>query len=614
MQQSSFLQWVLLLSIFVGWNIASAQCAIDSSTQRSISGIYPNPLPTMEANVTNSVDITFVFPRDTLVGGLRVPFNEFTITGIAGLPAGVSWVCNMAPNCVYDLRSSNPTPDSVGCVNLSGTPTLPGTYPLQVQLNVLVPLGGTQQAAYDATLIVTPQKRNTPCFTTNLSTVCAPATLSLTNDIPSNGQAGFTYDWNISGPNGFQFQTNLESPAPQVLADSGTYVIDYTATIDTIGFVLDSIVITGVDCDDDFGLGAPDLYWILTDPNGTALINTSGSPLTNATIPQRLSGLNLLLAPGLYEFEVWDEDGGLGGTDDGCADGNNNGQASVFLDLATAQVGVNAITNLGLSVNFYLSKSLSIEMCSDTIYINPTPDAPEIMALTDTIICVGDSATLMISSTDSIQWYQDGVAIPGANDERLFIKEAGIYTVEVINLDSRCSNVSTASIEITVIDIPIPTVVQTANGFAITNVQPGITYNWALNGQFVGSGNTLPFGRSGLYRAVGIDPNTGCMSDSSETISYIATGIDARSNLAAGLQVIPNPSQGAHAAVRFALAQGVDVTLQVQDLQGKQLWTRTTQATTGDNELSVDAVLPAGMYIVTVTAGESRGSVKWVIR
>ena len=593
---------------------AWSQCTIDPTAPKDTSGLYPDPIPPFPACQFADFDVTFVFPRDTTTGGVTLPFLEFEITGVSGLPNGMNWQCNLQPNCLYDLRNTNPNPDTVGCIRLFGTPTLPGTYPLSVDLNVRLPLLGQRQAAYPATLIVTGCKRQGTCYDYVLNTNCAPASVSLTNNIPSNGQMGYTYDWNITGPNAFAFQTNVENPAPVNLTDPGQYVIDYTATVDTIGFVLDSIVIAGVNCSDDLGVGRPDLYWILDDPSGTNLINTQSSPVVNANTPLTIGPLNRILqSVGIYSFEVWDEDSGLGGADDGCADGMNNGAASVSLNMAAATAGVNAVTNMGLTVNFFLSRPISVEMCSDTFMVDSVPTVPMVVTMGNTTICKGDSVELMIATTDSVHWYKDGQLIAGEHGNSIRVSEPGDYSAEVIDTTTLCRSVS-ADVSIDVVDLATPTITLTGAVFSVDNPQGGIDYVWTFNGNPVNTGSTLPAVQSGSYAVFARDPSSGCVSDTSASIIYTAVGLEDIIGIAQGMQLYPNPSNGQF-TLRFDLKAPAAVQLRLLDMLGRTVYQNKEQAASGRFAKAVNlSSAKAGIYMLQVEIAGKTTTAKVVIK
>lgn len=605
---------ILLLGLCFSFAVSSAQCTVDPTAPPDTSGIYPDPLPVVPACKFADFDVTFVFPRDTLFNGIRIPFLEFEILNVSGLPNGMSWQCNLQPNCLYDLRGTNSSPDSVGCIRLFGTPTLPGTYPLSVDMNVEVPLVGQQPASYPALLVVGACERVGTCYDYVLSTTCAPASIDLTNNIASNGNTGFSYDWQITGPNSFNFQSTQENPPTVNFTDAGEYIINYTATVDTIGFVLDSIVIAGVNCSDDLGVGRPDLYWILQDPSGMDLINTQSTPITNANTPLTIGPLNRILqSSGTYTFEVWDEDSGLGGADDGCADGNNNGAADVSLNMATATTGVNAITNQGLTVNFHLSRPINVEMCADTIMVDSVPPVPTIATMGNTSICEGDSVELMISTMDSVQWYRDGQLLSGENGTTLLVKESGSYTAQVIDTMTQCRSIS-VSTDIDVVVLTAPSITLMGTLFSVDMPQAGVTYVWTLNGSPIGMGITLQAAGSGTYNAYVQDPGTGCTSDTSNSIVYTAVGIDPLAGLAQGIQLYPNPNNGRF-TFEAELLQPSSVNIRVMDMLGREVLKINEQAQAGTLQKRIDMQQQqAGVYMLQLEIDGQSTIVKMVLQ
>src|SRR5574343_894934 len=109
---------LLVLLSFYG---QSQICTIDYSQTQT--GIYTDTLPTGYVGQAYSQDVTFFMPLDTL----GYDFTNFHILSVS-LPVGLSWQCNNATsNCDY-----NPQVSQYGCVNISGTPLLPGQYSVDV--------------------------------------------------------------------------------------------------------------------------------------------------------------------------------------------------------------------------------------------------------------------------------------------------------------------------------------------------------------------------------------------------------------------------------------------------------------------------------------------------
>ncbi len=55
----------------------------------------------------------------------------------------------------------------------------------------------------------------------------------------------------------------------------GLYPVTYHATVDTAGFVLESVTVLKVDCVDQLGVGLPDLYVLVFDPAGMKVFDSS---------------------------------------------------------------------------------------------------------------------------------------------------------------------------------------------------------------------------------------------------------------------------------------------------------------------------------------------------
>ena len=126
-----------------------------------VPGIWPNAMQG-DLNGTENTAFSQVFtvipPTDTTVnldtiglGTINVPINHVAVTGIAGLPNGLSYTCDNT-NCQWALGTN-------GCFIIDGTPTEVGTFTVTVTLttNVEVPfVGGFDLPGYDMdyTLII----------------------------------------------------------------------------------------------------------------------------------------------------------------------------------------------------------------------------------------------------------------------------------------------------------------------------------------------------------------------------------------------------------------------------------------------------------------------------
>ncbi len=555
-----------------------AQCVIDSLVP-SVPGIYPDTLADAAGCEYYEQNITFFLPRDTTVdvfgSPFTVPFNFFRIDSVTGLPDGMTWSCNLAPNCFYNVADTAQNPDTLGCIQIYGTPTQVGIFAVIVHLTANATVLGTptdQPATYDTDILVSPCPFVGTCYTYTLDNLCEGATLTMANNIPSNGDTAYSYNWSLTGPNNYSFQTTDEDPVPQVLPEPGAYVLQYDAVIDTFDYTLTGLTIDSVDCDDL--LSAGDIYWILTDPTGLELVNTSANPITNggANLPINTNiGPITLIDTGTYTLEVWDEDPII--NDAGCTNNTIGGGAALYFSIPTGIIGTQTLNSGGLYVTIDIAHPVQTLSCRDTLYLDSLPATPEILVMADTtVLCENDSLVLMTMSTDSIQWYLDGQAIIGATGELLTIFEAGVYTVSVLNTSNLCTSVS-APLTISTQSIGAPGIAFDGNlALGIDNPMPGLRYDWYdIDAGFLASGDSIQPGSSGNFFAVATDPVTGCTSVASDTVQAILASLDQLTDWIEAFRIYPNPSQGQF-TLEMTLRQSQSVAVQLLDLSGRKVW------------------------------------------
>lgn len=132
-----------------------------------LPGLWPNPqtgpLPDGNVGQAYSETITVIVPADTTIdvsqfglplGVITVSINNLDLTGVSGLPAGMTYSCDNA-GCTW------PNND-YGCFKFSGTPTVGGVYQVvcSTSLNINLPTLGAfqtppQAVTYDLTILGT---------------------------------------------------------------------------------------------------------------------------------------------------------------------------------------------------------------------------------------------------------------------------------------------------------------------------------------------------------------------------------------------------------------------------------------------------------------------------
>lgn len=594
--------WLLL----VAWLPGRAQCVIDSLVP-NVPGIYPDTLADAVGCEFYEVDITFFLPRDTTVvfagNQITIPFNSFTIDSLVGLPDGLSWTCNLdSLGCFYDVNPNNPSPDTLGCIRVFGTPTAVGYFAVDVYLTANADVLGNptdQEAIFDASIVVTPCAFAGACYTSQLNDICAGAELSTANNIPSNGDSRYSYNWTLSNDGSFNFQSTDENIPVQTLSEAGTYILNYTATVDTFPYTLTGVTIDSIGCDDL--LDAADIYWKLFDPQGVELISTLSNPISNGgdNLPI-ITGIGpLVLDSGTYEFQVWDDD--LIGQDEGCATGTAGSGASVFFTIPAPSGNV-TITNNALRVIFAIDHPVQVISCADTFQIDSLPPIPMVVNTADTnILCMGDTLALMAANADSVQWFQDGQALNGETDMMLGVFEAGTYAVESIDLITGCRSRSTDFV-ITMQQIAPPSIAYDGSAsLSVAGPNPAYRYDWYdVDDGLIGSGTSISPSGSGNFFAIAVDTTTNCESAPSVTIQAILASIEHLSGVVDQFELFPNPAHDqVQLNLRLKQAQSVDV--QILDLSGRIAWQRAYgQPSYSFQESLPLGTLARGIYLVQV--------------
>lgn len=586
---------LFLGALFVSLQSA-AQCIPDSLITGP-PGVYPDTLEQVPGCQYSETDITFLLPRDTTTEifgqTLTLPFNYFRIDSVKGIPDGMSWACDLAPACQYDVSPGALSPDTFGCVKIFGTPSIPGTYTLVVYLTANVTLIGNptdQVATYSKELSVGGCVVNTDCYTYQLEEICAPSLLDLTNNInPAIVPPGKT-TWSLTRDQGVVYQSIDFSPDPVVLTDPGEYILSYTAEVDTLPWQLDSIVLQTVNCSDL--LDGPDLFWTLTDPGGVVLVNTAGAPVNNASLPLLLQSGTLNLKQGVYTLEVWDEDP-FGGNDP-CGSGNG-----LTFAIPPSSVGPNTFSVNGLTATFWVSKPVVQVACSDTFQLFAPPQVPVIEADT-TILCSGDTLTLRTSAADSLVWYRNFSIMPGEHDSLLTVTESGFYQVESRSPQSLCASLSDW-IYVEVISVPSPSIVYDGNGtFTISGAMQGLSYEWYNDQNMLqGTGASFSPTNSGIFYAVAIDIATGCQSPPTRSLSIILTSVQGLIP-GASLHIFPNPASS-YLSVSLELERPQNISWRVIDVMGRTLALGEGEGTNIRERIDTSS-WARGLYFVRVDA------------
>ncbi len=570
----------LLITAFVilNFHFANAQCTIDYS--QTDPGVYPDTLSTATVNQPYSQDITFVLITDTL--GLTI--NNFQIASITGLPVGITWQCNnFANGCNY-----NPAVSVYGCIGLSGTPLIAGTYNPVVTVIANVQIVGNQTITYSLPLVVLPDSSSNPGFSMSASTGCEPLTVTFTNNNP--GQAAYQWDF------GDGLQSNLENPPPHTYTTAGTYVVTQTVTPNgSPQYFLTGITVTSIP--DNYGapIDVPDMYFYIYDPQGNQIYDSHPAVL-NTNPPHFWPLPNIPLSNGNYTIYVWDEDGGLFGADDDLGSVTFPGWSSSGTATGTIP-GVSGSLNINYDILIIPVVPLT---ATDTITVYPTPAQPVITASGPLVFCENDSVILSYTDTLNIQWYKDGVILTGATQPDLTVSQTGDYSAIVTNAFG-----CTAASQIFSVTVnpnpPKPNFFIIGNTFNCTLT--GYMLQWYLNGAALPGETNITYTAlvAGNYFVTATDSVTGCMNVS-DTLFFVPVSVSEVEFLH-DVHVFPNPSEGNFNIEMYSTGD-VEGTLTVTDLAGRMVHSQTIGIKNRMNRFEIN--LPAnseGVFLMCIKTG-----------
>ena len=542
-------------------------CSIDFS--QSVTGIYPDTLPTGNVGQTYGSDITFVMPLDTL----GYDFTNFHILSVS-LPVGLSWQCNnYLNNCDY-----NPQLSQYGCVHISGTPLLAGQYTIDVtviaDLTIVQGYPFTFQIYMEVLPSTTSVSNNG--FEMTGSSGCAPITVNFTNNNPGM----LSYFWDFGNGN----ISSNEAPAPQIYTSPGAYIVNYMAwnnqdTTDV--YTLTNVHINNMS---NYGNSFPsyenaDAYFKLFQ-NGIQIYQSSIIGDQNPPIEWNTS-INLN-PTNTFVIEIWEADDSFGEAYFGADD---------FMGSHTISLnGCNGCgagsSNFNYSIQHQIIYPSATVIAQDTVHVYGYPLAPNINY---------NQTSHTLSTPDlgfAYQWYFNGSPIAGATNASHVVYQSGIYNVIAIN-STGCVNFSDTLTAVYCNTFMSPSIsLNSENALVLANYPASSTIEWYVDGVLIQNqeNDTLNPQSNGTYSAQ-ISDSFGCSYFTNDfqlsvSIGEVETG---------HWMVYPNP-------VKDLLTIQVEekmigATVELLDLNGRSLSTSIIEQTSSLFDVSV---FPSGTYFLSI--------------
>jgi gliding motility-associated-like protein len=175
-------------------------------------------------------------------------------------------------------------------------------------------------------------------------------------------------------------------------------------------------------------------------------------------------------------------------------------------------------------------------LSTDTVIVNAAKlyDSLLVEGALNWCIGSGDSTVLGVLPCDSVQWYRNGIAIPGAHMQRYRITQTGTYQARVFsflgcNLLTKSVNVDISSIPLPGFTVDKPVQCFVNNKFVFTNTSTNavgnMQYKWFMGDGFTATSRdiTYSYKKPGTYEVIlVVNSNTACADSTSMTITVHA--------------------------------------------------------------------------------------------
>lgn len=169
---------------------------------------------------------------------------------------------------------------------------------------------------------------------------------------------------------------------------------------------------------------------------------------------------------------------------------------------------------------------------TDTVKVRAVKLSDSLIVIGKPEWCIGsgDSTILKVLAADSVQWYRDGIPIPGADQVSYRVTQTGIYHAQVFSFLGCSLFTKTQAVDISSIPVPgftvdKPVQCQVNNKFVFTNTSTNavgsMRYKWILGDGFIATTRdiTYSYKQPGTYEVVMIvSSNSSCADSTTMTI------------------------------------------------------------------------------------------------
>jgi hypothetical protein len=626
---------ILALIIAIGFLQSSyAQCSgciintacTDATPGTRLPNLCPSTLPSGTVGMPYSEDITIWLPQTFTYSGIAITILNVTVTSVSSLPAGLSLETSLGPIPV----SFPVTSDMRLCAKICGTPTVPGsrTVQLNVTVEVSTPIGNqTQNQSFPLPITINAPAGGNASFSFNAASGC-DSIIDTFRALLTNAPYPVNYRWDFD--NDGTIDDSVQNPAPIVFNTPGehyvrlvTEFLNYRVTQIAVNNLNDATWYWHQFCGDGTGVtifGIP-LYTQVSDADmivqmtdGTNVYNgpeisDNDAPVWNITQP-------FIPTPGVLNLSFQEVDPGI------CGGNENGGVATItFIDAPRtynfATIGGEGTVSGRVRIETYVESTIET---IDTIIIYSSPSSPILEATKDSF-CSTDSTLLYISSPTagySIEWYKDSALIIDANDSSLWVKEQGTYWVRISTPEGcfawsavkKVYRFETPPSFLNVVQIP---------GRQLVNSNfpgAGYTIQWFKDGVVLPGANTqiINTNGDGNYSCTVYNNDFPLCNTSSAGFAFSTVGIDNSVQQIGNLSIYPNPSNGTF-TLSFDAIDSEMYNLSITDMIGNSISNTTEYATNGKiNKVYQLNHLSSGLYLLNIQSNNNSIQKRIVIK
>ena len=613
----------VVITLFTFYN-SQAQCpgciintsCSDATPGTRLPNLCPSTLPSGTVGMPYSEDLTIWLPQTFTYSGISITILHVDVTSVSNLPAGLSLETSLGPVPV----SFNVTSDMRLCAKICGTPTVPGTRTVQLNVTVLVntPLGNqTQNQSFPVPITINAPAGGNASFSFNAASGCDSLTDTF-NALLTNAPYPVNYRWDFD--NDSTIDDTTKTPPPVFYNTPGEHYVRLVTEF--LNYRITEVAVNNINnapwywhefCGDGTGVtlfGIP-LYTQVSDADLTVQLTDgtnvyNGPERTDQDAPVWNPNIAFNPTPGVITLSFHEVDPGI------CGSGQNGGIATItFTGAKTynfSTIGGDGTISGRVKVETYVESTIET---IDTIIIYSSPDTPILAANKDSF-CTNDSVQLFIASPTSgytIEWYKDNAIITGVTDSSLWVKDAGVYTVRISSPEG-CSAISAEKHIYKFASPPGVLAVILIPGRKVVNSNfpgAGFSIRWYVNGLLIPGANTQIVDAliDGTYTCEVYNTDYAYCSRTSNGFAFSSVGIENNLLDLNNLQVYPNPSNGSF-TVAFDVFDSEKYTLTITDMLGNNIDQTIETATNNQVKKEYNLnTLASGMYLLHVQSANN---------